>query len=267
MAEIVRLHGRKYNQLRSVGIECDVYGFGTSSVLFTIGNTVVHCSVHIQQGVPPFLKGKKTGWLRAEYAMLPSATHQRTTRESSSNERNGRSVEISRLISRCLRSIVDLTSIGEQTIVIDCDILQADGGTRTASITAASLALHKAAELWHKQKILTKALLTDSLAAVSVGIVDGFPLLDIDFHEDSSIDADFNFVMNKSGGLVEIQGTCEKKVISIEQFDQLKNLACTGINELFNVIESKNKQVPSHYEKLKNAAPIFSLQNRLKQTM
>jgi ribonuclease PH len=182
-----------------------------------------------------FLKGQRTGWLSAEYSMLPCATQQRTIRESSSMQKNARSVEISRLIGRCLRPCVNLNRLGERSIHIDCDVLQADGGTRVASITAASLALNLAVERWIQAGFIEENIVTELVAAVSVGVVGGELVSDLNYIEDKDADADFNIVVSRSGKLIEIQGTSEKSPISWDQFEQIKILAQKSIEEIFNV--------------------------------
>ena len=213
MVSLKRSDGRTKDQLRTLKVIHDTFGYADGSVLFQIGNTKVLCSVSIQAGVPPFLKGKKTGWLTAEYAMLPTATKQRTQRPSSALKQQGRSVEISRLIGRVFRTVVDLDALGERTIIVDCDVLQADGGTRAAAISGACLALYKAQQRWLYNKRIEQPFLIDTIAAISVGVLQGQPLLDLDFSEDSLIDGDFNFVLSRSGNVVEIQGTAEKKAL------------------------------------------------------
>jgi ribonuclease PH len=197
----------------------------------------------LQSGVPPFLRSKKTGWLTAEYAMLPAATHVRTMRESSSVKRNGRNVEISRMIGRVLRSIVNLDVIGERTIIIDCDVQQADGGTRTACITGACLALKAATDTWYREGIIEEPLLNDEVAAISVGVMEDTVLLDVDFLEDSALIADFNVVLTRSGKLVEIQGAAEKHPLNWDQFELIRLLAQEGISQIFSTIGSSNKKV------------------------
>jgi len=247
----------------------NAFGYAPGSVLFALGNTKVLCSVNIQQNVPPFLKGTKSGWLSAEYAMLPVATQMRTNRESSSVKRNGRSVEISRLIGRSLRTIVDLKKLGERTIIIDCDVLQADGSTRTACITAASYALYAAQEHWLERGVIHSPIVTDRVAAVSVGISNGSVLLDLDYNEDSSIDSDFNVVLSSTGEIVEIQGAAEKSMVSWNQFDSIKELSIAGVQELFKTCDEQlgyHKQaVQARHTSEKAPAqkvPLFSLQNR-----
>lgn len=263
---IARRGGRKPDQLRKVKVLFDAFGYSDGSVLYEIGNTKVLCSVNLQPSVPPFLKGKKTGWLNAEYAMLPSSTANRVAREISLMRRNGRSVEISRFIGRSLRTIVDLSLLGERTIVVDCDVLQADGGTRTACITGACLALRVATNKWLKNGYIKEDILTDSIAAISAGIVNGNPILDIDFSEDSSADADFNFVITKSNKIVEIQGTSEGSLVTWQQFDQARIFALQGIEKLFEIgdkfLREKNIEKKNKNKDNKKAAPFFSLQNR-----
>jgi ribonuclease PH len=220
-----RADHRKDDQLRSLSVVKNVFPYAAGSVLFKLGNTKVLCAVTVTQGVPPFLRGKKKGWLTAEYSMLPAATHARTQREGVTLKRSGRSVEISRFLGRCLRTIVNLDSLGESTITIDCDVLQADGGTRVASLCGAYLALKNSPGLKH--------LLKDELAAVSVGIYEGTPLLDLDYKEDSSIDSDFSFVLTRSGSVIEVHGSAEKKGFSWDQYTKIQELACKGAEEIF----------------------------------
>jgi len=263
-----RINGRKHNQLRNVEVQFNLFGYADASVLYQVGNTKVLCAVNLQQGVPYFLKsknallgntGKKSGWLNAEYSMLPSSTTVRTVREISSMRRNGRSVEISRLISRSLRTIVDLSLLGERTITIDCDVLQADGGTRTACITGASLALRLAVNKWINEKIINENILIDQIAAVSVGVIDGEALLDIEFSEDKRADADFNFVLTRSNKIVEVQGASEGVAVSWQQFDEVKALAVNGIEQLFAI---GDQYLEKMFEGDLKKVPLFSLQNR-----
>jgi ribonuclease PH len=276
---LARSGGRSEAQLRPLKVTYDIFGYASSSVLFELGNTKVLCAVTMQQGVPPFLKGSGTGWLTAEYAMLPTATTVRIQRDGSSNKKNGRGIEISRLISRALRSVVDLSKMGERTIMIDCDVLQADGGTRTACITAAYFALVHAVERWIAAKELSETFIIDAIASVSAGVYNGIPILDPDFAEDSNIDADFNFVITKSGDIIEIQGTAEKKPVSWKQFESLRVLSLQGVNQLFEFFQAqkpvvipakmaadprKQHQTQQHKKQTNNS--LFSLGNRLKQT-
>jgi len=226
-------HGRRYNQVRPISIQYDALGYADASVLFQIGQTKVLASVTLQDGVPHFLRGQRTGWLTAEYSMLPCATQKRTNRESTQHYRNSRSVEISRLIGRSLRTIVDVSGIGERTIIIDCDVLQADGGTRVASITAASLALDLASKRWLNAGIVEESVVQESVAAVSVGVVDDDHILDLSFEQDSQAEADFNFVLTESGKLIEVQGTAEQTPLSWQDFESLKKLAVEGVEQIF----------------------------------
>ena len=272
---VKRLGGRTYDHLRSLKVNYNVFGTKAGSVLFEMGNTKVLCTVTMQPGVPHFLKGSGTGWLTAEYAMLPTATAVRTQRESSSMKQNGRSVEISRLIGRVLRSVVALDQLGERTLTIDCDVLQADGGTRTACITGAYAALEDAVRYWMATKQLSQSILKEPIAAVSVGVLNDQALLDLDYSEDNIIDADFNFVITKSQKLIEVQGTSEKNPIAWDMFDELKRLALTGTQQLFVFFDAQEKTVsddvigqsmPHHVKepkKQKAHTPMFSLANRL----
>ncbi len=235
---MVRLNGRNSDEMRPISLKYNFFEYADGSVLYELGKTKVACAVTLVCKLPPFLRGKRTGWLTAEYAMLPVATHQRTDRESNSAKRNGRSLEISRLIGRCFRSIVNLDLLGERTIMIDCDVLQADGSTRTACITGAFLALKQAVGQWQERGILEAGFLKDEIAAVSVGCSSNGVLLDIDYSEDSSIDADFNFVLSKSGHIIEIQGSAERMPMAWNLFDQMKVYAQKGVTDIFKSISS-----------------------------
>lgn len=236
---MVRASGRAPHAVRSIDFSVDVLGYSSASVLFSQGNTKVLAGVTLQQGLPPFLKGQPVGWLSAEYAMLPIATHQRTNRESSQAQRNARSVEISRLIGRCLRTCVNLSALRDKTIVVDCDVLQADGGTRVACITAASLALEIATKRWFEAKITDSNIFVQRLAGISVGMINNTLLSDLDYQEDSSAEADFNFVITQDNRLVEVQGTSEKIPLMWEQFDTAKQLAQESVQSIFGVITPK----------------------------
>jgi ribonuclease PH len=233
----VRSSRRANDELRPLRVTYDIYSYASGSVLFEIGKTRVLCSVTLQRGVPHFLRGKRRGWLTAEYSMLPASTPVRSIREGTSNKRNGRTVEISRLIGRALRSTVALDVLGEQTIFVDCDILQADGGTRTACITAACLALKAAEKRWIEEGILQEPVVREEVAAVSTGLGQNIILLDMDFEEDNMIAADFNFVFTRSGKIVEIQGTAEKYPVSSDLYLQAWQVAQAGAQELFNFID------------------------------
>lgn len=231
-----RFNGRADNQVRPLTITHNFFEYADGSILLELGKTKVACAVTLTGKVPPFLKGKKEGWLTAEYAMLPAATQQRTEREASTGKRNGRSIEISRLIGRVFRSVVDLAALGERTITIDCEVLQADGSTRTACITAASLALKLAAERWVDQGIVRHSILKEEVAALSIGVKDGRLLLDIDYLEDSVIDADFNFVLTKSGNIIEIQGCAEKMPLPWHTLDAMRTMIQEGITVIFESV-------------------------------
>jgi ribonuclease PH len=223
---------RQDDELRRVSIERAVSKHAEGSCLIKFGDTHVLCTASLEERVPPWLKGQGRGWVTAEYGMLPRATSERTRREVTVGHASGRTQEIQRLIGRALRAIVDLTQLGERQISIDCDVLQADGGTRTASITGAWVALHDCIQ-WMKLRDMVKGnVLRDQVAAVSCGIYKGTPVLDIDYAEDSAAEADSNFVMTGAGGIVEVQGTAETVAFSQQSFDKLMALAKKGIGEL-----------------------------------
>jgi ribonuclease PH len=229
----IRPSMRENNQLRQVKITRNYTKHAEGAVLVEFGATKVLCTASVEESVPPFLKGKGQGWVTAEYAMLPRATNTRNKREISQGKPNARNQEIQRLIGRSLRSIVDFTKLGERQIIIDCDVIQADGGTRTASITGAYVALCDAISVLLRSGRISQNPLREALAAVSVGVYQGAALLDLDYLEDSNCDTDMNVVMTESGGIVEIQGTAEKSPFSRVMFNQLLDLAESGINELF----------------------------------
>lgn len=256
----MRQDGRLFDQLRPITVAYNSYGYADASVLLELGGTKVLCSVSLQQGVPAFLKGKKTGWLKAEYAMLPTATQVRTQRESCSSTRSGRSVEISRLIGRSLRSMLNMSIIGERTVVIDCDVLSADGGTRTACITAASLALCKANEYWLAQRFISRSAIIEQIVGVSVGVLDNEPLLDITFQEDSTVDADFNIVLTKSGSIIELQGTAERSPVSWKVCEAVWQVAYKGSASLFALFVTEQASIASV---ISERVPLFSLSNRI----
>jgi ribonuclease PH len=223
---------RQPDELRRVSIERAVSKHAEGSCLIKFGDTQVLCTASLEERVPPWLKGQGRGWVTAEYGMLPRATSERTRREVTVGHASGRTQEIQRLIGRALRAIVDMSQLGERQISIDCDVLQADGGTRTAAITGAWVALHDCIQ-WMKLRDMVKdTVLRDQVAAVSCGIYKGTPLLDLDYAEDSAAEADSNFVMTGTGGIVEVQGTAETIAFSQESFDQLMVLAKKGIGEL-----------------------------------
>ncbi len=231
----MRVDGRKNNEIRNVKIQRNFVGSAEGSVLISMGNTRVICTASIEERVPPFLKDQKKGWITAEYSMLPRATQTRTMRESSTGRVSGRTHEIQRLIGRALRSVVDLSGLGERTIWIDCDVLQADGGTRTASITGAFICLSDALRYALRNGLIERTPLKDYLAAVSVGVVRGQPMLDLCYTEDSIAEVDMNVVMTGSGKFVEIQGTAEGLPFSKGALDSLVKLAEEGINNLISM--------------------------------
>jgi ribonuclease PH len=225
-----RVDGRAPNQLRPVKIVPDYLKFAEGSALIRVGDTRVLCAATIEDRVPPFLRGKGTGWVTAEYSMLPRAGTERSQREASAGRIGGRTHEIQRLIGRSLRTVVDLARLGERTITLDCDVLQADGGTRTASITGAFVALARAMNRYGMGH-----LLVGQVAAVSVGLVGGGLLLDLNYGEDSSAEVDMNVVMMDNDYFVEVQGTGEQKAFSREQMNQMVELAAAGIRQLFEL--------------------------------
>lgn len=231
----MRPDGRKADELRSVQIQRNFIENAEGSVLISVGNTRVICTASIEEKVPPFLKDQKRGWVTAEYAMLPRATQTRTLRESTAGRISGRTHEIQRLIGRALRSVVDLSAIGERTIWIDCDVLQADGGTRTASITGAFICLADAIKFAITNGLMSKTPLKDYLAAVSVGIVHGIPMVDLCYAEDSIAEVDMNVVMTGNGRFVEIQGTAEGAPFPRETLDTLIDLARQAITRLIAI--------------------------------
>lgn len=202
-------------------------------MLIECGDTHVLCTASIEETVPPFLRGKNQGWVTAEYGMLPRSTHTRTAREAAKGKQSGRTQEIQRLIGRSLRAVIDLKALGERTITIDCDVLQADGGTRTASITGGYVALAEACEKLVQRRAIPASPIHGQIAAISVGICNGVPVLDLDYAEDSSAETDMNVVMNNGGAFVEIQGTAEGHAFRRHELDAMLNLAATGVGELF----------------------------------
>ena len=227
-----RASGRRADQLRTVRVTRGFTRHAEGSVLIEMGDTHVLCTASVEDGVPPFLKGKGHGWLTAEYGMLPRATNTRMKREAADGRQSGRTQEIQRLIGRSLRAVTDMKALGERTIKIDCDVLQADGGTRCASITGACIAVADAVSWCRDRGLVTGAPLRELVAAVSVGIVDGVPMLDLDYGEDSQCDTDMNVVMTAGGGFVELQGTAEGTPFSRAELDTLMRLADGGIRGL-----------------------------------
>ncbi|HEY7903543.1 MAG TPA: ribonuclease PH [Casimicrobiaceae bacterium] len=227
-----RLHGRAPDALRPLSIVRGYTKHAEGSVLVAAGDTRVLCTASVEEGVPPFLKGKGKGWLTAEYGMLPRATNTRMRREAAEGRQSGRTQEIQRLIGRALRAVVDLDALGERTLKIDCDVLQADGGTRCASITGAAVAVADAIDWCRARGLVTAQPMRDGVAAVSVGIVDGEALLDLDYAEDSRCDTDMNVVMTGGGGFVEVQGTAEGAPFTRAELDALIALAAHGLTEI-----------------------------------
>jgi ribonuclease PH len=228
----MRADGRKPAQLRPLKITPSYIKTADGSVLIEMGDTKVICTAKLEDRVPPFLRNSGKGWITAEYGMLPGSSEQRIGRESSRGKVGGRTHEIQRLIGRSLRAIADLKSFGERTVWIDCDVIQADGGTRTASITGAYIALVEAARKWRERGLLTVDPVKDSVAAVSIGIVDGKILLELCYIEDSKADVDMNFVMTGAGKFIEVQGTAESAPFTRKQMERMAEIAQQGIKEL-----------------------------------
>jgi len=231
----MRLEGRAANQLRSVRITPGFIPQAEGSALIEIGRTRVICTATVEETVPVFLKGANKGWITSEYAMIPRATNIRTARESTAGKKSGRTHEIQRLIGRALRASIELEKLGERQIWIDCDVIEADGGTRTASITGAFIAMSQAVAALIKSKKLKESPIRSHVAAVSVGIINGVPMLDLNYAEDSSADVDFNIVMTDRDEFVEIQGTAEKFPFSAAALQELLDLGRRGIGELIEI--------------------------------
>jgi len=236
---MTRADGRRPDQLRQIRITPHIFEYADGSVLFEQGKTKILCAVTRSKDVPSFMRGKGVGWLTAEYALLPASTPTRSPREAVLGKRNGRVVEISRLIGRVLRCVVNLQTFGEHTITIDCDVLQADGSTRCAAICAAQAALNFANTRWLEAEVIAESILTTQVAAVSVGLEDHgeMVLLDLDAQEDNGIGGDFNFVLTRDNSIVEIQGTAETGAISWQKFDEMRELAFAGVREICARIE------------------------------
>jgi ribonuclease PH len=229
----MRPSGRRPDQLRDIILSCHYTKHAEGSVQVEFGDTRVICNASVDERVPPFLKGKGSGWVTAEYGMLPRSTHSRMDREAARGKQQGRTQEIQRLIGRSLRAAVDLQALGERTVTIDCDVIQADGGTRTASITGGFVALSLAVDKLLKQRKLKSNPLHGQIASVSVGIYKGVPVLDLDYREDCDAETDMNVVMNDAGAFVEVQGTAEGHAFRREELDAMLDLARSGIAELF----------------------------------
>jgi ribonuclease PH len=227
-----RHDGRAPDQLRPFKVERGFTRYAEGSVLICFGETRVLCNASVEDKVPPFMRGEGRGWVTAEYSMLPRATHTRSPREAARGKLGGRTMEIQRLIGRALRAVVDFELLGERTIIVDCDVLQADGGTRTAAITGAWIALADAFDKLLAEQILETSPLKDSVAAVSCGIIDGRAVLDLDYVEDADASVDMNFVMTGDGRFVEVQGTAEDEPFSHAELDALRGLAEAGCREL-----------------------------------
>jgi ribonuclease PH len=228
----MRPSSRANDQMRSVTLEPGVAKHAEGSCLVKFGNTHVLCTASLEDTTPVFLRGTGKGWVTAEYGMLPRSTHERMRREAAQGKQSGRTLEIQRLIGRSLRSVVELGALGERQIVIDCDVIQADGGTRTASITGGFVALHQCVGFMKKTGMVTKPAIRDHVAAVSCGVWKGESVLDLDYEEDSTAETDANFVLTGSGGLVELQGTAEGAPFSDDQLAQMLKLARKGIADL-----------------------------------
>ena len=231
-AQLQRIDGRQRDEIRHVNVTRPFIKHADGSVLLEMGDTKIICTASIEEKVPPFLRDKGQGWITAEYAMLPRATHERTPREASRGKQSGRTLEIQRLVGRALRAVTDMSVMGERTILIDCDVIQADGGTRTASITGAFIALVDAFVKLQDQKLLKKIPLTDYLAAVSVGKVGGELLVDLCYEEDSMAEVDMNLVMTGQGRLVEVQGTAERGTFGKNELDDFLTLGWDAIQRL-----------------------------------
>jgi len=231
---VTRPSGRRPDEARTLRITRNFTHHAEGSVLIEVGDTHVLCTASVEESLPPFLRGKGQGWVTAEYGMLPRSTHTRSAREAAKGKQSGRTQEIQRLIGRSLRSVTDLVALGERQITLDCDVLQADGGTRCASITGACIALHDALTGLVAKGLIERNPLRELVAAVSVGIFDGTPVLDLDYPEDSACDTDMNVVMTASGGLCEVQGTAEGKTFSRTELGTLMDLAQSGIEGLIS---------------------------------
>ncbi len=232
---MTRIDGRANDALRSIKMTPSYLAFAEGSVLIEVGMTKVLCAVTVEERVPAWMRGEKRGWITAEYSMLPRSTLTRTPRESARGRPSGRTLEIQRLIGRSLRATVDMEALGERTLTVDCDVLQADGGTRTAAVTGAYVALHQALQGLVRKGLLRRAPMRTAVAATSVGVVDGEELLDLCYEEDFHADVDFNLVMTAEGEFVEVQGTAEKAPFSRKSMDSLLALGSKGIRELLAV--------------------------------
>jgi len=235
---MARNDGRDSQAMRPVTITRNYIKHAEGSVLVEFGDTKVICTASVEESVPSFLRGKGSGWVTAEYSMLPRATHTRSPREAAKGKQSGRTLEIQRLIGRSLRAVTDMASLGERSVYLDCDVIQADGGTRTASITGAYVALVDALAALRDRGLLTHIPLKEAVAAVSVGIVEGNAMLDLNYCEDSTAEVDMNFVMTSSNRFVEVQGTAEAEPFTMDQMDAMRTLATEGIRRLFAIQEA-----------------------------
>ena len=233
MSQLIRPSGRKFDQLREVHFETRVTRYAEGSCLAKFGHTHVLCTASWEKGVPPWLKGQGKGWVTAEYGMLPRATHTRGRREAAAGKQSGRTQEIQRLIGRSLRSVCDLEALGENQITIDCDVIQADGGTRTAAITGGFIALAQACRYLKAEGVIKADPILKQAAAISVGIYQDHPVLDVDYPEDSRGEADMNVVMSSDGGFIEVQGTGEERPLTRAELDEMLRLAEKGCGDLF----------------------------------
>ncbi len=234
-SDIIRANGRPLDSMRSIEFIRNYTKYAEGSVLTVFGDTQVICTASIDESVPPFLRGRGRGWLTAEYGMLPRSTHTRMERESARGRQSGRTQEIQRLIGRSIRAAFDLNAFGERTLKLDCDVIQADGGTRTASISGAMIAAYDAFSLMVEEGVIEKVPLRYFVAAISAGISQGIPLLDLDYQEDSSCDTDMNVVMTEAGDFVEIQGTAEGGAFSHDNLIEMLDMAKKGISELIRM--------------------------------
>ncbi len=237
-AGLGRIDGRRRDQIRPVKVTRNFTKHAEGSVLIEMGDTKVICTASVEEKVPPFLKGKGTGWVTAEYAMLPRATHDRSPRESVKGKQGGRTLEIQRLVGRALRAVIDTSRLGERTIWIDCDVIQADGGTRTASITGSFIALADAVAVLKKRELIKVNPLTDYLAAISIGKVGGHVMVDLAYEEDSHAEVDLNLVMTGAGQYVEVQGTAERTPFNKKDMDEFLDLGWKAIRELVDLQKS-----------------------------
>jgi ribonuclease PH len=233
MSQLIRPSGRAFDQMRDIILETQVTRYAEGSCLAKFGNTHVLCTASWEKGVPGWMKGQGRGWVTAEYGMLPRATHTRGRREAAAGKQSGRTQEIQRLIGRSLRSVCDLKALGENQITIDCDVLQADGGTRTASITGGFVALSLACKYLVDEGVIPANPIQKQAAAISVGVYQDFPVLDVDYPEDSAGEADMNVVMSSDGGFIEVQGTGEERPLTRSELDEMLRLAEKGCNDLF----------------------------------